>query len=108
LKDSTSGKIEDFPVDGVFVAIGHEPSTGFLRGFVEMDEKGYILTNFQFSKINFQKSTNTQDAKFITATNIPGVFAAGDCVDHTYRQAIVAAGMGCQASIDAQKWLEEN
>lgn len=88
LRDSKTGVLEDVKTDGVFLAIGHKPSTEFLKGVVALDEKGYIVV--------------TQ-----TATSVPGIFAAGDCVDHRYRQAIVAAGMGCMAALDAQHWLSE-
>lgn len=81
---------EDIKTDGVFLAIGHKPSTEFLKGIIDLDEKGYV-------KIG----------KY-TETNVSGVFAAGDCVDHRYRQAIVAAGQGCMAAMDAQKYLEEH
>ena len=73
---------------GVFIAIGHSPNTAFLKGHVALDEPGYV------------KVTKG------TYTNVEGVFAAGDCVDHVYRQAITAAGMGCMAAIDAERWLE--
>jgi len=86
LKDTQSGETSELPVDGMFLAIGHIPVTELFEG-VEKDEMGYI-----------KHQENTM-------TNMPGVFAAGDCVDHRYRQAITAAGMGCQAAIDAERWL---
>lgn len=89
LKDTLTGNVEDVKTDGVFLAIGHKPSTDFLRGIITLDEKGYIVVHGG------------------TATSVPGIFAAGDCVDHTYRQAIVAAGQGCMAAMDTQKWLRE-
>lgn len=88
LKDSETGKTTDLPVDGIFLAIGHIPATELFNG-IEKDKQGFILH------------------KENTMTNIPGVFAAGDCVDHRYQQAITAAGMGGQAAIDAGRWLAE-
>ena len=76
------------PIQGLFLAIGHEPNTGLFKGIIEMDKKGYIVP-----------AENTM-------TNIPGVFAAGDVTDHRYRQAVTAAGDGCRAAIDAERWLE--
>ncbi len=89
LKNTVTGEFEDLDLDGVFIAIGHIPNTGIFKNQIELDDKGYVLT---------QK---------YTYTNIEGVFAAGDVVDTRYRQAITAAGMGCQAAIDATRWLED-
>jgi thioredoxin reductase (NADPH) len=88
LKDVVSGAESTLPTAAVFVAIGHTPTTELFVGQLDLDDAGYILTG---------------DG---TATNRPGVFACGDVVDHTYRQAITAAGMGCMAAIDAERWLE--
>jgi thioredoxin reductase (NADPH) len=88
VRDVKTGEERDIETDGVFVAIGHDPATELFRGQLDLDDEGYILTE--------GKSTRT---------NIPGVFAAGDCVDHVYRQAVTAAGMGCQAALDAERWL---
>jgi thioredoxin reductase (NADPH) len=89
LEDPRNGIIEEIACTGAFIAIGHKPITEFLGGQVETDNSGYIL------------------AKTHTMTSVSGVFAAGDVVDTRYRQAITAAGMGCQAAIDAEKWLED-
>ncbi len=90
LKDSNSKEEEEKEIDGVFIAIGHTPNVEFLNGFVELDEKGYIKTGFTSS----------------TSTSMSGVFASGDVADSIYRQAVTAAGTGCQAAIDAERWLE--
>jgi thioredoxin reductase (NADPH) len=87
VRDLHSGETTDLPADGLFVAIGHDPNTALFTGQLDMDEQGYLLTH---------------DG---TATNVEGVFAAGDVVDHTYRQAITAAGMGSMAALDAERWL---
>ncbi len=81
----------DIAIDGFFLAIGHTPNTGFLNGQIQLDENGYIVTEGASTK-----------------TNIPGVFAAGDVADPHYRQAISAAGMGCRAAIDAERYLTDN
>jgi thioredoxin reductase (NADPH) len=96
LIDTKTNKAEDFPVSGAFVAIGHTPATGFLKGFVGLDEKGYVGVR------GMRASTEPH-----TETSVPGIFAAGDCVDSRYRQGIVAAGMGAMAALDAQKYLED-
>ena len=90
IKDTIDSSEKELNLDGVFVAIGHDPNVGFLDGFIELDDKGYIKTGFTTE----------------TSTSVPGVFAAGDVADSIYRQAITAAGTGCQASIDAERWLE--
>lgn len=95
-KDAQTGAVSELPTQGFFLAIGHKPNTEFLKGFIDLDPKGYIYV---------KGIKGPHDAH--TKTNIPGVFAAGDCVDFRYRQAVVAAGMGCMAAMDAQKWLEE-
>jgi thioredoxin reductase (NADPH) len=87
LRDVNTDELTDLPADGVFVAIGHDPNTQLFIGQLDMDDQGYLVTH---------------DG---TATNIDGVFAAGDVVDHTYRQAVTAAGMGCMAALDVERWL---
>ncbi len=91
IRDTLNSSEKELSLDGVFVAIGHDPNVGFLDNFVELDEKGYVKTGFTTE----------------TSTSIPGIFAAGDVADSIYRQAITAAGTGCQAAIDAERWLEQ-
>jgi len=90
VRDIVTGEESKLPVTGIFVAIGHDPRSELVRGAVDLDPDGYVLVRGQ-----------------TTATSLEGVFAAGDLVDRTYRQAITAAGMGCSAAIDAERWLAE-
>src|SRR5216110_1892520 len=90
LRSTESKDTRELPLDGVFVAIGHEPNTTVFKGKLEMDSNGYLV------------------AKHGSLTSIPGVFVAGDVQDHRYRQAVTAAGSGCMAAIDAEKFLEEH
>jgi thioredoxin reductase (NADPH) len=87
LRDTVTGEERDLEVGGLFIAIGHDPRSELVRGQIDLDDEGYVLTH---------------DG---TYTNLDGVFASGDLVDHTYRQAITAAGTGCQASLDAERYL---
>lgn len=89
LRDTVTGETRELPVTGLFVAIGHEPRTEFIKGQIALDDKGYITV-----------------AEPSTATSVPGVFACGDVVDSHYQQAITAAGMGCKAALDAEAYLE--
>jgi len=89
VKNIHTGEMRTLEAAGMFLAIGHTPNIKFLNGQLQIDEKGFIVL---------------QD-KFRTTTNIEGVFAAGDVADSTYKQAITAAGMGCKAALDAERWL---
>jgi thioredoxin reductase (NADPH) len=89
LRDPRDGRTEDLRVDGFFLAIGHVPNTRLFEGKVALDGNGYVVCR--------------PDSSY---TSVEGVFACGDCVDHVYRQAVTAAGMGCRAAIDAERWLE--
>ena len=91
IRDVMTDEVQVLPVTGVFVAIGHKPNTDLFKGQLEMDGAGYLITKGRSSY-----------------TNVEGVFACGDVQDHTYRQAITAAGSGCSAAIDAERWLEHH
>ena len=93
VEDTVTGERADLDVTGLFVAIGHRPNTDLFAGQLDADENGYLVTG--------------RDGQ-ASATNVEGVFACGDVQDHTYRQAITAAGSGCQAAIDTERWLEAN
>lgn len=88
LRDTVTGELRELDVEGLFIAIGHDPRSELVKGQVELDDECYVLTEGRS-----------------TRTNLDGVFAAGDLVDNTYRQAITASGSGCQAALDAERWL---
>ena len=91
LRNTETGETRELPISGAFIAVGHEPQSELVRGFVDVDENGYVITE--------GKSTRT---------HVPGIFAAGDLVDHTYRQAVTAAASGCMAALDAEWYLRDN
>jgi thioredoxin reductase (NADPH) len=90
LADTRSGDTRDLPVTGLFLAIGHDPRSSLVEGQLKLDDEGYVVVEAPG-----------------TATSLPGVFAAGDVVDKHYRQAVTAAGTGCAAALDAERWLAE-
>lgn len=91
IRDTKTGEVREVETDGIFVAIGHHPTTALFRDQLDMNDVGYLVTRDRSS-----------------CTNVPGVFACGDCQDHVYRQAVTAAGTGCMAAIDAERFIEAN
>ncbi|NUM72489.1 MAG: FAD-dependent oxidoreductase, partial [Ignavibacteriaceae bacterium] len=89
IKNTVTGEMHDETIDGIFIAIGHKPNTELFKGILDMDETGYLITR-----------------PGSTYTNVEGVFAAGDVADKNYRQAVTAAGTGCMAALDAERWLQ--
>jgi thioredoxin reductase (NADPH) len=89
MQNAKTGEESTRDAGGLFIAIGHDPATKLFEGHVDLDDAGYVRVE-----------------PFTSRTSVEGVFAGGDCVDHVYRQAITAAGMGCMAAIDAERWLE--
>ena len=91
VKNVKTNKVDELKLDGLFVAIGHDPATQLFKDQLQMDKEGYLITK--------------PDS---TATNVPGIYAAGDVKDKTFRQAVTAAGMGCMAALEAEKYLAAN
>jgi len=91
IKNNKTGEEKVLPIDGLFVAIGRTPATDFIKDLVELKDNGYIVVG--------------KNETYVSMTSVPGIFAAGDCMDDSYRQAIVAAGAGAKAAIDVERWL---
>jgi len=121
VRDTKTGEEKPVPADGVFYAIGHVPSTQFLDGFTQLNEEGYIGTRLGLDAASVELArasigTGTADTEsaatgrvaFPTMTSVEGVFAAGDCVDFMYRQAVTAAAFGTMAALDVERWLERH
>jgi thioredoxin reductase (NADPH) len=101
LRNLDTEQTSEVEAGGIFVAIGHEPNSALFRGKLEMDRTGYLIVGDKLEQ------DWAPGSPFGTRTNVEGAFAAGDVVDHVYRQAVTAAGMGCMAAIDAERWLEQ-
>jgi thioredoxin reductase (NADPH) len=110
-KNLVTNDSSDLAAEGLFYAIGHVPATGFLKGTVDLNSEGYITTRLGLDAASValaQSHLNPEGrVAFPTMTSVEGIFAAGDCVDFRYRQAITAAGMGAMAALDAERWLEQ-
>ncbi len=100
LEDSVTGERGELGVAGLFVAIGHIPNTSLFEGKLELDPTGYLLVGHDLT------NDWSPGSQLATRTSVEGVFGAGDVADHVYRQAVTAAGTGCMAAIDAERWLE--
>ena len=108
LKSTTESTLRDLKIDGLFLAIGHVPNTGVFKGKLAMTREGYLLTRTALAWKSIEAPAGLLESlpDYGTATNVEGVFACGDVVDTHYRQAITAAGSGCAAAMDCEKWLE--
>ena len=108
LKSTRDGSTRDLKIDGLFLAIGHVPNTAIFKGQLAMTPEGYLLTRTALAWKGIEAPAGLLDSlpNYGTATNVEGVFACGDVVDTHYRQAITAAGSGCSAAMDCEKWLE--
>ena len=115
IRDVKTSQVNQLPIDGLFIAIGHKPNTEFLKGQVDLDEKGYIkiknkqsLRSGELEKLKMKNGEqDVSNKQFSTRTSVEGVFAAGDVHDYRYQQAVTAAGAGCAAAVDAEEFLEE-
>lgn len=105
-----NGKVTEYPTDGVFMAIGHTPMNTLFLGQIQLDEKGYVVTRQSATKLGVKMASEALSSEglvtYPTMTSVAGVFSAGDGVDVRYKQAITAAGQGCAAALDAERWLE--
>ena len=99
IKNIKTNETSEISIDGLFVAIGHNPTSSLFKGIIDLDEKGYIIPSSKYKVLS---------TKYSTATNIDGVFVSGDIHDHTYKQAITAAGYGCMAALDTLNYLRQN
>jgi thioredoxin reductase (NADPH) len=104
VKDVKTGETKTLNVEGAFIAIGHKPNTDIFKGKIEVDELGYVVRKGRENEAKV--SAHGANAHYPSATSVTGVFVAGDVHDHHYRQAITAAGMGCMAALDAEKYLK--
>jgi thioredoxin reductase (NADPH) len=111
IKNVKTGDVKEYPTEGLFVAIGHVPTTKLFEGKLELDEKGYLRTTMTALMRDEKWRVTEKDMwldGFPTMTSVEGVFGCGDVVDYRYRQAVTAAGMGCQAALDTEKYLTDH